>query len=111
MLLREHARRRRVETGLRARARGRNKFRRNTVKPKEGWLFATAKQKETSRKEDGGEGGGRRRSLRFFVRSSAIPCIFALTPMRNLWSNNGYRRYARSAVIGGEKKREAVRGE
>lgn len=26
------------------------------VKPKEGWLFATAKQKETSRKEDvGGE--------------------------------------------------------
>lgn len=27
------------------------------VKPKEGWFFATAKQKETSRKEDVGGGG------------------------------------------------------
>jgi hypothetical protein len=34
--------------------RGRNKFRRSTVKPKEEWLFATAEQKETSCKGDVG---------------------------------------------------------
>ena len=46
-------------------------FGRNMVKLKEGWLFATTKQKETSRKEDVGEGlfGSLYRAARYPVYS------------------------------------------
>lgn len=86
--------------------RGRNKFWRNTVKPKEGWLFATAKQKETLHEEDM-EGEV---SSVLCTKSRALPCIFALTPMQNLWSNNGRLSTLRALRCDRRRKREKSSG-